>query len=391
MIGSSPVVMANKQLESMKKEQAEIKEQMENKQTEISDISSDINNVNEEIKVLDSQIRQSEMELSKIQEEINILNEKINETLAQLNDARDNLFEKEDELSSRVREQYMNGDVVFLDIIFGSSSISEMLTKVDIVQSVINQDKELMEFTDRQIDFIEKIEDKLRIQENELREIRKQELEKKSQLETNNAKKESLLKSLVSNKEFAEVEYSKYEGQNTNLAQKIQQLEKELEEKRIAEEKRRAEEARRAAQRENRAHVETKVPSGTGKLAWPVQGHNRISSPYGYRTHPIFGTRLYHAGLDIPAPTGTPITAAADGIVIFAGWQGGYGNCVMISHGNGLVTLYAHNSSLSVLVGDYVTKGETLALCGSTGYSTGPHLHFEVRVDGSTVDPMGWL
>ena len=116
-----------------------------------------------------------------------------------------------------------------------------------------------------------------------------------------------------------------------------------------------------------------------------------ITSPFGYRTHPIFGTTIYHAGIDIGVDYGTPIHAADGGTVIAAEWYGGYGNAVIIDHGNGLQSLYGHNSSLTVSVGETVSQGQVIAYAGSTGYSTGPHCHFEVRQNGEAVDPMGYL
>ncbi|HEY5528422.1 MAG TPA: peptidoglycan DD-metalloendopeptidase family protein [Thermoleophilia bacterium] len=131
------------------------------------------------------------------------------------------------------------------------------------------------------------------------------------------------------------------------------------------------------------------APHGNGVLAWPVNGN--VTSGFGYRMHPIFHVMKMHTGVDISAGMGTPIKAAAAGTVIFAGWRGGYGQAVIISHGNGLATLYAHQSKLLVSVGDKVKRGEVIGKVGSTGYSTGPHLHFEVRVGGNPVDPMGYL
>jgi murein DD-endopeptidase MepM/ murein hydrolase activator NlpD len=126
-------------------------------------------------------------------------------------------------------------------------------------------------------------------------------------------------------------------------------------------------------------------------MAWPVPGYSRISSYYGMRIHPIFKTKKLHTGIDIPAPTGTAITSAGDGTVIFSDWLGGYGKAVMIDHGGGMVTLYAHNSATNAKVGQTVKRGATIAKAGSTGNSTGPHLHFEVRKNGAYVDPIPWL
>ena len=128
-----------------------------------------------------------------------------------------------------------------------------------------------------------------------------------------------------------------------------------------------------------------------GQFAWPVPGRSYISSGYGYRNRPIGSGREFHTGYDIPAPTGSNIVAAADGTVITAGYVNGFGYTVMINHGGGLVTLYGHNSKLNVSVGQQVTKGQVVAKCGSTGNSTGPHCHFEVRKNGKHTSPAPYL
>jgi murein DD-endopeptidase MepM/ murein hydrolase activator NlpD len=124
-------------------------------------------------------------------------------------------------------------------------------------------------------------------------------------------------------------------------------------------------------------------------MIWPVNG--TVTSGYGYRIHPILGKRILHTGIDIAAASGTSIWAADGGTVIYATWVSGYGNTVAIDHGGGISTLYAHQSSMAVSYGQKVKKGQVVGYVGSTGYSTGPHLHFEVRVNGTPVDPMGYL
>ena len=124
-------------------------------------------------------------------------------------------------------------------------------------------------------------------------------------------------------------------------------------------------------------------------MMWPAVGHG-ISSPFGYRIHPITGQYKLHTGVDINVGYGTPVYAADGGTVILAGWNGGYGNCIVINHGNGLTTLYGHLSSINVSVGQSVGRGQTIGLVGSTGNSTGPHLHWEVAVNGQRVNPLNY-
>lgn len=146
-------------------------------------------------------------------------------------------------------------------------------------------------------------------------------------------------------------------------------------------------EAEREAQRRAAGIVGT--TSAPGALAWPVSG--TITSPFGYRRNPFGGGMEFHQGLDIAAPMGTTITAAASGTVISAGWYGGYGNYILIDHGGGMATGYGHCSQIFVSVGQQVQKGQAIGAVGSTGASTGPHVHFEVRINGKPVDPAAYL
>ena len=129
---------------------------------------------------------------------------------------------------------------------------------------------------------------------------------------------------------------------------------------------------------------------GTGQFAWPTPSTSLITSYYGSRLHPVYGTTKFHSGIDIGAADGAAIIAADGGTVVSAGWSGGYGNCIMIDHGNGYTTLYAHLSGYAVSSGQAVSRGDTIGYVGSTGVSTGPHLHYEVRQGGSTLDPMAF-
>ena len=130
---------------------------------------------------------------------------------------------------------------------------------------------------------------------------------------------------------------------------------------------------------------------GSGRLTWPVLSCHSLSSPFGWRIHPISGRSRFHSGIDIPASYGSAIIAPENGVVISAGWQGGYGKAIIIDHGGGLSTLFGHTSAIYVSTGQTVKRGQTIAVIGSTGYSTGPHLHFEVRQNGNPSNPIGWM
>lgn len=381
---TSNIVFADAKLDSLKDKKKQMDEKVQNQESQIQGLNLQLDQVHQEIRDLDFKIMTSQDELDKINQQLLDLEESIAKNEENLAKAKEKLSSKEEDLNTRLREEYKNGSYVFLEILMDSSSISDMLKRLDVVTNILNQDRELLKFTNKQIAYIRDTENKLKEQKAEYKEKLAAEERKKAELEENNKKKLEFMAILQEDKVQAEAEYNEFVKLTQSLDAEIVKLEKELEEKRKAEEARRkAEEERRKAAGE--------VVRGSGQLSWPVPGYSSISSYYGYRVHPIFNTKKFHSGIDIPAPMGTPVKAAMSGIVIFSGWQGGYGNVVMISHGGDLVTVYAHNSSNKVSVGDYVDRGQTISLMGSTGFSTGSHSHFEVRINGSTVNPLAYL
>jgi len=271
----------------------------------------------------------------------------------------------------------MQGDLFYLDILVGSSDIADFITRTELVSRVIRANSDAAaSLAVTKADLEHAKADMARLLEDAMAKRQESAL-----VETN-------LKQLQGERQ------SKVDAQQAVLDQKSALL---------AEDKHNAAKLLAVAQAEEAesARIASMLRShkGSGRyagsMAWPVPGYHTITSPFGWRMHPILHKRIFHAGIDISGPgvNGAAIVAAGSGTVIAAGPHGGYGNVVMIDHGNGVVTVYGHqqDGGIKVSVGQHVKKGQRIGTVGSTGLSTGPHCHFEVRVNGTAVNPMRYL
>ena len=302
------------------------------------------------------------------------------------------LNEKHGVLEKRVRDIYINGQISYLDVLFGAQDFGDFLTRMDLLKRVMIRDSELVasvlayqteiKKVGEQLEADKKIQEELAAKAQAAMEVK---LEKV-------AKQQALIDLMQNDKDVYDRQYDEMMASSAEVGRLIHAKEEEM--------RRAAEEARRQAEMEARrqsGNVEVIGDDGGGYvmqsfgggMIWPISGP--ITSEFGWRTHPIFGSARFHSGIDIGGDYGMPIHAAASGVVIDAGWIGGYGNTIMIEHGSGIVTLYGHNESLAVGVGQQVNQGDVIAYCGSTGNSTGPHCHFEVRVGGEPVSPWDYL
>ena len=259
---------------------------------------------------------------------------------------------------------------------------------MDLLKRVIAQDSDLvgavLDYQNEIIEIGKQLEADKKIQE-ELAE--KAEFAKNIKLEKV-ARQQALIDRMNNDKEVYDRQYDEMMAASAEVTKLIEQ--KRYQEQVAAMQAERAKQAQQAqSEYQDNGGVQVFESSGGGGMIWPVSGE--ITSPFGWRTHPIFGSSRFHSGLDIGADYGVPIVAAQSGVVIEAGWIGGYGNTVMIDHGGGIVTLYGHNQSLAVDVGQSVAQGQVISYCGSTGNSTGPHCHFEVRLNGEPVSPYNYL
>lgn len=284
-------------------------------------------------------------------------------------------------LNRRVRAIYMHGQLNYLEVILGANSFSDFANRVELLKRVIRSDYNLILEIQKQKAAIEAKKAQLEEDKRLLDALAAEAEKTQKEIAAKKAEQQKVLDAAKSNKAAAAQMEQDLNAQLASVRNLIQQ--------RLAA----AEAARQAAQQassdEGGGGSDDNYVQGTGAMGWPCSGP--ITSPFGYRTHPIFGTTIFHAGIDIGVDYGTPIHAADSGVVVYSGWISGYGNAVIIDHGGGVSTLYGHNQSLAVSEGQSVSKGSVIAYAGSTGNSTGPHCHFEVDVNGSPVNPMGYL
>lgn len=275
-------------------------------------------------------------------------------------------------LGKRLREIYMHGDVGYLVVLLGSQSFTDFIDQTRFLSLIIQNDRRLL---DKVKALKDELENKKRQEEETIKEIeslKKRQLEKIENLKRVESKRAQLLADVRSQRDSLNAQVSELENSTFSLEKRIQN-----------------EITSHQTYMRPSAPQATRRVWGTGRFINPAPGP--ITSPFGYRVHPIFGTLRFHTGVDIGAPYGCSILAADSGTVIDSGWMGGYGNCLIVDHGGGYSTLYAHCSQLYVGYGQGVTKGQAIAAVGSTGNSTGPHLHFEVRINGEPVDPLGFI
>ena len=315
-----------------------------------------------------AQSEQIDREMDIIQTEIYAIDDIIAEADAQIAEKEAEILRYEEEIEVQdtrfkacLRAMDENSTMSYLDLILSSESFSELLINLETINEMTEHDMAIIqEMTDLKTE-VEAAKEVIEAEKKTQEEARGIAVEKQSQLEKKLSEKEALAKSL-------EKDIKKYQQ--------------------VYEEARRQEEA---LKKSVTGSLSSAPYTGTGKFTWPAPSYTRISSPYGWRNHPIFKTQKFHSGVDLAAPGGSNILAAESGTVKFAGWNGGYGNCLIIDHGGGITTLYGHASKLCVSKGDYVVKGSVVAKVGTTGNSTGNHLHFEVLINGKTTDPMAYI
>lgn len=337
----------------------------------------------EEKKSLSTQLDTLLTELADMEQRINEKQEEIAEKEEELYQAQADENDQYESMKKRIKYMYENGDSQFVEILLQAKSLSDFLNKTEYISTISAYDRDMLVKFQNVVKAVKEQQEILEKEQKELESMQDELIAKQENLKTLLATKSDEIKELK--KEISANE------------EKVKQLEAAAKAAaEAARKKAEAEAAARAAQ-ENAANggssssAGSPVVSGNGMFTHPCPGYSRISSYFGHRTAPLAGASTNHKGVDFAAPTGTPIYAAAAGTVTSAGYSGKAGNLVIVNHGNGMQTYYMHCHRIYVSAGTKVSKGQNIAAVGTTGNSTGPHLHFQVMSNGAPVNPLKYL
>lgn len=349
---------------------------------------------------LDEKNELVQQEINVIIEQIDMYSEMILEKEQEAQEAQNAADEQLVVYKDHLRNMEENGSFNFyLSVLFSSKNFSDLISRIDMITEIMENDKAIEDSYKAARDFSLEVKAEYESYKTELTDKQTVLEEEMEQLKQEIAEAGQMIADLQADIDAYTAEYNKMEADEASVRAQIDALTKQLQEE--EEERRRAEEAANAANEANNGGEseggntpETPPATNstvTGSYIWPAPASTYVTSAYGYRIHPIFGTEKYHAGIDIGAGAGTNVVAADGGTVSVATYSSSYGNYVMVYHSDGSSTLYAHMSSLAVSAGQTVSQGDVLGYVGETGWANGPHLHFEVRVNGSTVDPLGYF
>lgn len=347
----------------LQNKQKQVQNQIEQANDELSDLQLDITDSLKEVQKLDEKIETAEAELEEASEKAQILQQTV-QSLEKTQKIEQEKYEKQKRIfEKRVVALYEAGNTQYLDVLLSSKNISDFISTYFVISEIADYDAEILNEIGERKNNIENTKIKLEKEKKELTTIIERQTRTSKVLQTTKALRENYISQLSDKEKETQLKIQEYNEALKEVNRQIIEL---------------------AKQGIDTAYI-------GGELAWPVPGYTKISSPYGMRVHPI--TKIYklHTGVDISAPMGANFVAANDGIVVKACYNAAYGNMVLIDHGGGISTLYAHGSKILVEVGEQVSRNQAILKVGSTGYSTGPHAHFEVRKNGVVTNPMPYI
>ena len=340
-----------------------LKQQLEQATVDLDTIQTDLSENLQQIQKLDEKISTAEEELAGQESKIEEIRKSISKVEEELDTVTEKYNKQKDLFEQRIVAVYEAGEIQYLDVLLKSTSLTDFISTYYQISEVAQSDEELLDDIEQKKKTIDLSKRKLENEKNSLADI----------LETQTRLTRTLQNTKIIRESFI-----------TRLSEEEQEKQKEIDDY-------------NAQYEEINRQIIASVMEGIdseyigGELAWPVPGYTRITSEYKMRVHPITGVYKLHTGVDISAPMGANFIAANDGVVIRAEMNGAYGNMVVVDHGGGISTLYAHGSEILVQVGQTVKRGDVVLKVGSTGYSTGAHAHFEVRINGVTTNPLPYI
>jgi len=368
-------------LQELKNQQSEVKEKRKEIQAELDALSDEMNNMLAEKDAL-------EQEMNLTMEQVQLTEEIIAELDASIAQATEDLARAEaDEVrqyetfKTRIRAMYENDSMSALDLVLSASSLTEYFTRMEAASSIASYDKDLMKKLAETRAFIEETKTSLETDRADMEEQKDDLKHYRQELVRQGVALDALIEELKDQTNLTEEMLKEVAAEEAAFDKEIRALAEKI--------RKEEEAAAAAAAKKDQAAAASKYSGGT--MSWPLPGYYKISSDYSMRDHPITGKYSQHTGIDLPAPKNTKIVAASAGTVVTVGHNKAYGNRVIINHGGGVQTLYAHMTSYNCKVGDTVSAGDVIGYVGSTGYSTGNHLHFSVLVNGSYVNPHNYL
>lgn len=370
------------EIDDLKSQKAALSEQSASYEATINSLKNKKNAQVELKTALDSKLALTNQQIMNLEEQIKLHDALIERKTQEVDEAQKTADEQLEKYKKRVRAMEESGRYNYFEVLFGANSIGEFLSLIDDIGDIMQSDKELEESYKQSVTDLKTVKAEYEEAQAELKQNKVECAQLKDQLQIDITQAASVITSLQSEINDNASVLSELDSQESALQSQIQSKVKQLNEQKKAEE-----EANRN-NNNNGGNNNGGSTVGTGNLVWPSYC-TYITSRQGPRVHPITGKYKNHGGTDIGASYGSAIYAADSGKVVSSsdGWNGGWGNYVMIDHGNGMQTLYAHMSSRAVSVGQTVKRGQTIGYVGSTGMSTGPHLHFEMYVNGSRIDP----
>lgn len=350
-------------LNNMQTRKNQLQEQISQSDEQISDLQIQLTENLEQLNTLNEKINTYESEIGSLEDNLNKLSEEIEKISTKLNLIEENYNLQRNALQNRLVALYEAGDIYYLDVLLKSNSLSEFLSNYFMIGEIARHDDELLQSIGNQKSQIEDIKETLTERQESLKSIKNDKEKIAISLENSRAIKNSYIAKLTDDEKIMQEKIDRYKAELNSLDTQITAL--------------------------------TTLAIGQdyvgGEFIWPAPGYSTITSRFGMRYHPVLKVYSTHKGTDIAMPTGSYVIASNDGVVISSTYATGYGNMIMIDHGGGLVTLYGHGSELIAKLGDQVKKGDLIMKSGSTGWSTGPHLHFEVRLNGSPIDSLEFL